>query len=196
MVGTNQPVYNNLNIYLAITGALDNNGQSTPAGINFFYQVNTPSAFTNQGGNQGTEEMVQVINSIFTQINTLSNPSNPVISQDNNALDTEYPYPIAALLPDGYYYTNDNPYLILESSTIDLVKGEYNANFSDYLLYRPPGGSSQWVPLQLGGWKWNNTVTSSKGIWTNYQGALSNPVATSPSIKNQYPNWQNVYIAP
>ena len=144
--------------------------QRFDAGMNFQATVTTPSppAF-----GTGSLELVQLVtpNNSYT---TVANPTTTVSDPNNGilGLDATYPYgyDIATekLAPALTYQNNDAPRMQLDGNVV-LDVANKNGSYVDYLMYKPPGPDSQWIPLAQYNWSANGsaTIPTTKN-WADY----------------------------
>ena len=163
-------------------------------GINWGLEVDTPSPFAS-----GTTQLVQIVTPHMSYVT--SNPTTTHNFLDNNmaGLDTECPY--AGLQGSGVKATlipNDSPSISLIYSGVQAYSASMTHNFTDHLMYLPPGTGSMWVELAKSTWSTNGNATiPNTGFWSDYatlHGSNSaGEVNANPFVKyNTFPTWTRV----
>jgi hypothetical protein len=127
------------NLYLTF-----GNPDTTP-GVRFGYTVTMPSGFTG-----GSFQWTQVV--VSTNIFITDTAGNVVHYTGGNAVDTRFSYPF---IDQGVF---------LEDSPSDLLDPDSNRNsrsdsFVSYVMFRPDGANSIWVPLRQIPWTWSGSAT-------------------------------------
>jgi hypothetical protein len=184
--------------------------QATPTasayahGETWFGNVQTPSQFG--GGGYWN----------YSQIITPNRTHNygfdvPCTENGKTGLDTISPYPaesgdgfnagpdantkIGWLADNSQHRDGDSP----STFTYDSYPSNYgiaskvsiaNEKFSTYLMYVPPGGNVQPVPLHKIDWNWSATVTQPPSGWASLYGtSLGSVTSTSSAANNIHPTW-------
>ncbi len=169
-----------------------------PLGIIFTTQVQTPSLFTSQGS--GSWNMVQGI-SPNTWKMQYGKTEEPYPDNGKSGLDTSYPfYPggASSSFPQSVPANNltaqpcDSPGI--PSLSNFYVRYRTAQSFQTYIMYRPPGSDTQWVPIWRVEWNWNAdaSVMSAPGyMWSNWDDTNSPGAAaiTSNSATTLFPTW-------
>ncbi len=174
-------------------------------GTNWQGRVSTPPLFST--GASGAWNFVQIITP--GRFKTLtSGGSMDCTENGNTGLDTSYPYPAGqdasghtsdpflALLngwsaDDTLHQTGDSPSTWLD----DTISNEnVDENFQVYMMYLPPGSSSQWVPLHQFQWRWYASDSIPGVSWTSWvPGTFAGYVARSSSQRcTTHPAWQRL----
>jgi len=119
--------------------------------------------------------------------------TSPYLQNNVNSLDNvEFPWGTTPINPDSTTIFHDSPNVGL--GTGNLLYNNYNpkfirVNFNTYLLFKPDGSGSIFVPLQLVTWNIDATATYGTS-WTT----TGNPVAEPTSVDcTNFPNWTNVF---
>ncbi len=191
----------------AITLHAGPNAGQSGGGMNWTANVASSTLFAS-----GTLELVQVVTPNMSYV-TYTGVGVPGITHNDPengkfGLDTRYPYdwvttggggPSLYVTPP--YTTNDSPYISLVSSIASVTMQH---QFTDYLMFQPPG-SSQWVPLGTNGWSTNgNAIVPTTDNWTDYvkqngsdsAGSIS-PTANTPFTPgNTFPSWARINAFP
>ena len=115
-------------------------------------------------------------------------------SPANMSLDGNYPYP-----PDNPRTASDSPYLgNLPTRT---TKVYYNADIDNsssmWLMFKPSGLDSDWVPLDIVDWKWKVQASNGgfKGSWritSNIVDPSQSQYTPTVMATTQYPQWSSV----
>jgi hypothetical protein len=158
----------------------------TPAtpGIKYAAKATPPA------GGDGEIKFTQILQAALTQTPS----SGPVQTWSIPAwwLDIDDPYanhgPHAVTAgTQGTATDNDSPGLPLSAG---FTNGTVTMTFKLYLMYKPAGADSIWVPLGLVSWGWAGSARSTDGgaTWTKTSGAHT---ATNPSgaKTNEFPTW-------
>lgn len=103
-------------------------------------------------GISGTGQYWQKVNT--TVISTLGGNYLPIAGTD--LLDTSLPY---GNLPS----VSDNPHAILPNDATTVVVG---STYTMWLMFKPSGGDSIWIPLRSVDWRWSGTAKQQDGMWT------------------------------
>ena len=158
----------------------------------------TPAAF-----GTGTVELVQLVTPNMSYVNAtgVGVPGKTHYDPEHGqtGLDTAYPYPGPAytegsiMLP---YRSNDSPTMPLNNA---MASAMMQHQFTDHLLYLPPGADVRWVPLASFTWSTNGSATNPGG-WSNYVAAYGsdsagtvNPTAkTLFTAEHKHPSWTQI----
>jgi hypothetical protein len=155
------------------------NGKANDVGINFnATAINFPSAFP------GDIEYVQMIPNSSRQIFDVN---GTVVFTDlqTNALDGTYPYDTI-----NKREVDDSPF-----QGVPPAGGGFRANvndsFSMWLMFKPSGVGSVWVPLKKVDWQWQVSASSITGAWVITPPTVepSNPTGDDTT---DYPTWSSV----
>ena len=160
--------------------------------------VSTP---TKPAFGQGTLELVQIATpndgyTTYTQpVQNRNDPLNGI-----TGLDTQCPYSDA--VESVPYVDSDSPGLPLTSSGSTVAGSAYfQAEFTDYLMYQPPGSDVKWVPIAAFAWYTNGSASvPASGNWADYvqqnfsdsAGMVSPSTATPFKPWNTHPSWTRV----
>jgi hypothetical protein len=167
-------------------------------GIVYGASVETPSAFV-IAGDHGGWNFTQLVHLGRTRI--FSGASQRLakwILQDGvyvpitDGLDSVFPFEPSDTPPfewsaDGGNHTAfDDPSQSFEPMVTSYSVAE---NFETYLLYRPPGAGSVYVPLHIYRWEWGGVATLSGGSWSlaNTVDGLTEDNATGD--QSDFPQW-------
>lgn len=116
---------------------------ATP-GVRFGYTIQMPSGFTG-----GTFQWTQVL--LSTHITLTENTGNVLTVQGVNVIDNQFAYPFVY---NGFL--EDSPDVRLDP---DLQRVTRQDSFMTYLMFRPTGNNTIWVPLRQIPWSWNASAT-------------------------------------
>jgi len=144
-------------------------GTPTAIGITFKYTITFPTGCT------GTTQWVQ-----------LSYPTRTVIYNDQTAqiyygggLDGTYPY--STCNP-----TNDNPGTAL---TNQFYQVKAHDSYEMFLMFKPSGTNSIWVPLREVEWSWGADATRSEAKWTIDAGTAHHTKDPQDTDSTKHPEW-------
>lgn len=159
----------NYEIHLGVVGT------ATP-GIKFVRNsLAVPSPFI------GSTRWVQVIDSFnFSSVDAQT--SNPIQYSGVSGLDEKYPY-------DTRVNTEDSPGLELASLKTSMT---FDTTWTMYLMFRPSGADSEWVPLRKVTWRWAFSATEINGVWQATPTAEPRNQTLSVADITNYPTWQQV----
>jgi hypothetical protein len=174
------------NIFYTTTGIgllLFGDPRAVTTGIQFTRSNTTiPSSFS------GDFQFVQLINSQGTQITTtgVTFPSTSV------GLDGCYPYVL------NQTSMRDTPRQDLSGGTTVLQFADYNGRWDLFLMFKPSGVDSVWVPLKGLNWSWHGTATLIQGSnppqWT--PNGITEPGSPAGTDTTDYPIWTNLVVDP
>jgi hypothetical protein len=102
------------------------------------------------------------------------------------ALDEEYPFAPSAATGNATV-VDDSPASDLET---DAVSQGTNDEFKTYLMFKPPGAASRWVPLELIPWGWRFEAVKNQGGWSLIPGSFDVSVPQSSTSVSTHPVWQ------
>lgn len=75
--------------------------------------------------------------------------------------------------------------------------GEYNGQWTVWLMFKPTGTDTDWVPIQKLTWTWNGSATlvvgSSPPQWTLNN--ISPPGDPTGSDTTEYPVWNRIFVS-
>jgi hypothetical protein len=157
-------------------GLFGNNNSKN--GMDFTGTVTMPAGFD---PNSGEWCFVQKITKVDRNATDADGGSYFNSMNGQSVLDTTWPYePVsaqswttgaAAQQAPGYGYANDNPNMsLLKINTVQPqpapVEVDFDETVSTYILFRPKGADSRWVPLQEVNWDYKGTATEKGGNWT------------------------------
>ncbi len=153
-------------------------------GMNFAATSNTPPLF-----GQGSLELVQLVT---PSLSYTTNAKPPVVHTDpeqSQGLDVHYPKSSNGASGEGgmTYLANDSPGIDLTAYNAGAASEKHQ--FVDYLLYKPPGGNSQWITLAQFNWSINGTATlPGTGNWADYvkQNGSDSAGTVTPSAKTPF----------
>ncbi len=155
-------------------------GASGSPGISFSRSINVPQGFS------GQTAWVNVVNPSSRQIVD----SMGTHTKNQVGLDSRFPYSIND--PDAES-TNDTPgeQLLSSYSSVSI-----DDKFEMWIMFRPSGQDSIWVPLKKVSWSWSASVTQSGGNWSlgsnahsqnpAFQDTTAFPVWTKNNNTNQF----------
>ncbi len=145
-------------------------------GYELDYSVNLPQGF-NTAGDCGIAQLAESKQTIP--------PNNPTVA---SGLDDQFPYP---LLNAGGSTGSQLMLIDFPAFSVTGVTSETNDDtFQDYLMFRPSGLGSQWVPLNITQWKFDATANEPSGGWkTGPWGLTGGGTAQAPIPTNSYPLW-------
>lgn len=137
-----------------------------------------------------TEGQFQLVQRV--QDGGLYTKTNDQVMQGNHyqewVLDTFYPAAGPALT--GHVMTfADPPETPFQS---DAKKHETHDHFEMYLMFKPPGIDTKWVPLKVIPWEWSFNATKAGGVWTLNSGDSSVPA--TGVVTSQHPRWDANYF--
>jgi hypothetical protein len=142
-------------------------------------------------GFAGNFQFVQVINATISRTAFPTPPNMPVIT-NIGGLDGCYPYTI------NQFSMNDSPLAGLAAPTFFLQNADYDAQFKVYLMFKPSGAASEWVPLKKLNWAWHGAANyiagSSPPQWSANN--ISSPGSASGADTAEYPTWSNLVADP
>ena len=184
-------------LYSLYDGASANSSR----GINWSVQVNTPALFTSQGASLWN--FVQTVTPSFSRTPDGGKPQPSVVNGESG-LDATYPYdpaPFSGQFPGGH--SADNLLWKMGDSPGFPVGDAYSNyqvtdNFSTYVMYRPPGSDTQWVPLWSIGWYWTANVTRPGASWSLWNNANDAGIVRAPSSHSEtiHPLWSYLVLPP
>jgi hypothetical protein len=148
-------------------------GHDFVPGISFVQTVTYPQGFT------GTTQWVQ----IATPLRRRKTNAGVWQRWSGAGLDTIYPY-------WGSGNTNDSPSTFLDASHNDgyiIVEKSMNDSFDMYLMFKPSGTNSIWVPLRKVSWFWSATGTYNQTTITLVSKNHSVNPASTDSVT--HPQW-------
>lgn len=127
-------------------------------GMLFSNNVIAPSGYS---GNINLE-WVQIITNLLRRVQTNDEPAIWYHETATNVLDTLYPYPFnQPALP--YPCTSDTPH----SDQIAYYQAiSYSDSFDMWLMFKPDGVNSKWVPLRKVSWHWDGAGSKYGITWT------------------------------
>jgi hypothetical protein len=138
-------------------------------GIDFSRSITIPSGFS------GSTEWIQ----LATPLRRRQLNSGTWERWEGSGLDTQYPYPE---LSTGV--TADSPG---EHMTSDLLQDTADDSFEMWLMFKPTGTGSIWVPLRKVSWSWSGAASRSGSTWTlNSSSHSTNP---SDADSTTHPTW-------
>lgn len=135
-----------------------------------------PSPFT------GDFQWVQVIDSLSIDAYEPNGNHPPPLTRIS-VLDEAYPYGTST-------NETDSPGIELACCSIS---NNYDTTFSMYLMFKPSGNGSEWVPLRKVTWRWAWSSVENTGVWQT-------TVTTEPRNQNltdadstTHPTWGSVF---
>jgi hypothetical protein len=150
-------------------GVLSTSG--TP-GITFTRSISVPSGFS------GDTQWVQVADQVVRT--KTPNGGNSLVLSGSGLLDSNYPYTSAITS------TEDSPRSGVDPCDYEGVSA--NDSFTMYLMFKPSGANSLWVPLRQVSWNWSGSA----GRFTTCGWILSSAShSTNPTDQDStdYPTW-------
>ncbi len=183
-VNTGAPLQNgSVSLYAGPTA-----GQA--GGINFVATSTTPSLF-----GKGSLELVQLVTPSlsYTEYTGSMVPGLQHNDPENgkNGLDTHYPKG-GPLYSEGSmpYQTNDSPSINVQFYNAGSAVMQHQ--FTDYLMYQPPGNADngvQWVPQGTATWGTNGNATRpATGGWAGYAAQYGSDAAGTVTAGTAAPN--------
>jgi hypothetical protein len=159
------------NIWKPYVGLYYGNGY--PSGMNFDATVEVP---TIASLSQGSWQYVQTVTDYTHETRVDANGHNPVGEHlpypGGFGLDNTYPYDGPWDTGPDHHATADNPgnpLLSPGASNDILLNTSKNASWSMFIMFKPAGGQSQWVPLEVDQWAIRfgamRTGGSTTGAW-------------------------------
>jgi hypothetical protein len=147
-------------------------------GMTYFCTVRMPSSYT---GNTNLEWIQEVT---YTNLVHSTNGFWYKKTITPFCLDTDYPYNDIANAESE----NDSP----ASQILDGFDAvNYSENFTMWLMFKPDGANSQWIPLRKVSWAWGgagNLVTNGFAInWV--QTSTNNPGNPTDAVSFDHPQW-------
>lgn len=193
------------NLFPAIYGSgyalFDGGGNGAKRGIDWSVRVNTPAPFSSQGASLWN--FVQLVVPQHSRTDN-SNQTHPSVLNGQSGLDGTYPYdpgPFSGSFPGGHAADNllwtsgDSPGFPVEN-----VYQGYTVTdtFNTYVMYNPPGGDTQWVPLWDINWYWTATVTRPGTSWSTWDDSSSAGIVrvTNTTSTTTHPRWSALVQAP
>ena len=175
-----------------------------PHGSSWDCQVQTPALF-GSGGSCNFSQLITPGRSHTYSSGTVSCTEN-----NNTGLDTGCPYPATSSDPytvgagtstgwptdNSQHETGDLP----GTATTDTYGSRgtatsisINESFNTFLMYVPPGGDVQPVPLHELDWNWAATPTEPAGGWASTNGIQTGAVTSTASVRDYtHPEWTRV----
>ena len=164
-------------------------------GIQWDARVTLPSGF-GSGGQWGWVQLLsvsttRVVNGVTKALKSGTSATGYFTEGSDGTLPTSS-RPDIPLDPQGYFVTDgmlggnfDTP-----SEFLDSVASSYHVenNFQDWLMFRPPGAGSQFVPLRKFTWYYKGDASHAapNGPWT-YSGLAHD--FTAPEATSVFPDW-------
>lgn len=145
---------------------------TAPAAVYFGTTVATPSAFTGQG--PGKFQLVQLINEQRYKTADTGDAVPSAGTTNTFNLDQQYPYaPSAPTVWNANIAVGSTPKQDQDTPGTKATDDDKhievrNEEFRMYLMYQPPGGGSQWVPLRVLYWGWQADALRPDGGWMNW----------------------------
>ena len=151
------------------------------AGVKFTGAVTIPPGFS------GITQWVQVASPSRTR--TRDGVTECI---SGTGLDSTYPYPSLLQPPDPLNpVTEDAPSTPL---TNNITQAIVNDTFQMWLMFKPDGSGSVWVPLKIINWGWNAQATRTGTFWdVNVDRPQFTPNTPSVSDTEAYPDWNFVW---
>ncbi len=161
-------------------------------GIRWDGKVLTSSANPNPWGTGGGWNFVQ--KSVIKRFRTYQKPGQNSVFQTNsvnnqNLLDQAYPYAPEPIAPDpaGIFPDNGSINTAGDAPGMGLIEHlisvQADDHFETWMMYRPPGVGSEFVPIKKITWFWQGTAAGSGTNWT----VLSS--SSDFTIGNDYPEF-------
>ena len=168
----------------------DPNQTPTKQGITFHYEADPQWTL---GGNTQWVQMVNSTNRVRTQGDPTTTATKQTITtiKGTNCLDSSYPYKVFFPPND----TSDGPTIPLWADSISGDNVQAAESFQMWLMYKPLGDNSYWVPLRMLAWHWGATADHDSSNTTSANWTLSNKSGQKDSEGDSttYPSWvQNV----
>lgn len=141
-------------------------------------------------GAEGEWQFAQMLNANDHFVN-LQGKSYAYVHNGQWILDSRYPYNESPdVYPTGISKgTNDTPSVSFES----IMKKFILVNeFKMYLMFKPPGQNSKWVPLRVLDWKWNWEADKTISGWILKPGANASS-DSSGRTTFYHPEWTIFY---
>ncbi len=152
-------------------------GTQEDSGITFNCHVDPPAGF------QGTCCFVQIYNEWKRR-----NVSGFWSRMTGVGLDTRFPYG-----PSWFPLQFDPNPIARDSPDIQLLSQWDNVEVQDtatmWLMFKPEGNDSIWVPLRKVWWFWRASATNDGGAWGIDQGSASNSDDPESLDTTEYPEW-------
>lgn len=111
--------------------------------------------------------------------------------------------PVTTLIPAGldgcYPYAlnqqssiNDTPGFLLATRGYVFEYGEYDAHWNTYLMFKPTGNNSDWVPITRLDWAWHGSATLDPNSLQWTPNDISPPGNPNGTDTTDYPTWNRV----
>lgn len=106
--------------------------------------------------------------------------------REGEGLDSTYPYPF---LDVSEFSMADSPGINLTTSIQKVVATD---TAKSWLMFKPQGDNSIWIPLKVISWSWNGEAEKIEGIWQKTIGTRTTPTVEDPVA---FPKWtQNIHF--
>lgn len=151
-------------------------------GIVFTASVDHPA---DKFGSEGEFQCVQLVNDglHYTTIKEKQFVGN---SYHQWVLDNSYPYLPSIATGNGKEF-DDLPSAGPEN---DAKKQGTADQFIMYLMFKPPGSNTKWVPLKEMGWQWKFEAVITNFIWTLVPGSTGATVNSPGTPTHTHPEWK------
>lgn len=176
-------------------------GGTPVAGINAAAGISWSFFATLPAGDNGYMSATQIVNTVTTftvRPGATPVPDPPITTNGAYWLDgcSLYSDPVrggGAPVPVSWL-DNDSPYFILTSQYAAVSRTD---NFRIFLMYRPSGPESIWIPLGNLAWNWGASTqwTADPGLFRQGWQAPANPVWTpnpTGAVSSEFPTWSGV----
>lgn len=134
----------------------------------------------------GEFQFVQLVSYSLNGSYTSTTSTTPIpINQSESGLDGCYPYGLNDTT------VRDSPSLQLDDPNFVFQNVSVSNTWSMFLMYKPTGTGSEWVPLRSIDWAWAYTATrGTGGVYTS--SGVTNPASSATGIDTTtYPVWSN-----
>ena len=161
----------------ATIGVFDAPSPSPSGGIVWSVAVTTPTEFGSDRGKWGWAQIVQDtitrVHAGVTEIYEMGSddPNTGPLGWFTTGIDGGYPAPFVGQgSTGGYFVANDDPGKASDYPRFPLDSGQASSysvreDFTDYLMYTPPGDGSQPVPLRSFTWYYQGNASYVSNDW-------------------------------
>lgn len=147
-------------------------GTPSTAGISFLRTINIPSGFF------GVTKYWQRVNSTRSRLQREDGGWR--VMKGKNLCDAHLPF------PSDYGITNDSPGLTLFGNYKQATAKD---DFTMWLMFKPSGDGSIWVPLRKTNWSWYGSAVRDHKTGTWNLKKSKNNVNPPSSVTTEFPEW-------
>ena len=171
---------------VSFSGLKDVELSGTIAGILFQAKVESVAA---EFRSEGRWHFVQVLNSrekVITNADTFRFGNN----YGKWVVDSTYPYAQGASTGENSL-CDDSPISTMDNAYRRWITQD---DFKMYLMFKPPGINTEWVPLKRIDWLWDWKTTKTDGIWSLDSGAKAEVLNDGVGVDDYiHPEWDGNY---